>query len=138
MRDQISAELLKGSGVERFGFAETGKDDPAHREIGGADNRQQLVLLAAEPRCGGERPGDGARRRFVEPSCGRRQHLPFPYPDHHGAAAGQLGLGKADLHRVTSIIGPEKRRVVGLPAWEWVLNSREPQLTPGMREVGYA
>ena len=91
MRHEIAAEILQQAGIDRVGLAEAGDDDAADRQIGRADDRQQLVLLAVKARRRGDRPGDGAAGRFVEPAAPARvntrsSHAPTTTAPDRGSA----------------------------------------------------
>ena len=92
----------KTLGRRLFDLAEPGEDDSAQRQVCRRHDRQQLALFAAKARGLGERASNRTSGRFVEPTSGRRQNPLLPYSCDRSAGMGQVRLGKADFHRVTS------------------------------------
>ena len=98
MGDEAAAEILQQPDIHRIGLAEAGDDDAAQWQVGWADDRDQLVLLAVEPGCGGNRPADRAAGRLVEPPRRGGQRPPLPRADDDGARTRHGEFGETDLH----------------------------------------
>ena len=98
MGDKGAAEILQQPGIQRIGLAEAGDDDAAEWQVGRADDRDQLVLLAVEPR----RRGDRAADRAAVASSSRRavasQRPLLPHADDDSARARRGEFGETDFH----------------------------------------
>ncbi len=101
MGDEVPAEILQQPLVDLIGLAEAGDDDAAEWQVGRADDRDQLVLLAVEPRRRGDRAADRAAGCLVEPPRRGGQRPFLQHADDNGARPRQREFGETDLHAAT-------------------------------------
>ena len=101
MGDEAAAEILEAARIGRSRLAEPGEHDVADRQVRRRQDRQQLVLLAFEPRAAASALLTAPPGGLIQLPGGRGQRALFPNADHDDAGARRPGSAKLIFMRAT-------------------------------------